>query len=107
MPTREMRLRSLAAADIADAADHYRDEGGDNLALSFVDALEHAVDQIRRSPLTGSQQYSHELGIPELRARKLPRFPFVISYVPSDEHIDLWRVLHSRRDIPGAFRGDE
>ncbi len=59
MSKREMRLRSLAAADIADAVNHYRDEGGDNLALCFA------------------------------------------------EQFDVWRVLHSRRDIPGAFRNDE
>jgi toxin ParE1/3/4 len=107
VPTREVRLRSLAAADVADAVDYYRDEAGAALALGFIDAVEHAFDQIRRSPRTGSLQYSYDLGIPELRARKLARFPFVIFYVPSDEHIDVWRVLHRRRDVLAAFRDDE
>ena len=107
MAVRDVRLRSLAATDIANAIDSYRSEGGDDLALGFIDAVEHAIGQIQRSPRTGSLQFSYELGVPELRARKLVRFPFVIFYVPRDEHIDVWRVLHGRRDIPGAFRDDE
>jgi toxin ParE1/3/4 len=104
---RDVRLRSLAATDITNAIDSYRSEGGDNLALGFIDAVEHAIDQIRRSPRTGSLQFSYEVGVPELRARKLTRFPFVIFYVPRDEYIDVWRVPHGRRDIPGAFCDDE
>ena len=107
MAPRVVRLRVSATADIDDAIEHYLDEGGGQLAHRFVDALEHAVGQIQRSPLSGSQRFSFELGIPELRARTLARFPHVIFYVAHSEAIDVWRVLHSRRDLRGAFRDTE
>jgi toxin ParE1/3/4 len=52
---------------------------------------------------TGSSRFSYELGIPELRARNTSRFPYLIFYVAYSEHVDVWRVLHSRRDIPVTF----
>ncbi len=107
MARRVVRLRALAAADIDDAIDHYLDEGGDQLAHRFVDALEHTLGQVQRSPLSGSQQFSYELGIPELRARKLARFPYAVFYVAHGETVDVWRVLHRRRDVSAAFRDDE
>ncbi len=103
MAPRVVPLRASATADIDDAIEHYLDEGGGQLAHRFVDALEHAVGQIQRSPLSGSQQFSFELGIPELRARALARFPYVILYVAHSEAIHVWRVLHSRRDVLGAL----
>jgi toxin ParE1/3/4 len=103
MAPRVVRLRALAAADIDDAIDHYQAQGGDQLAHRFVDTLEHAARQIQQSPLSGSQQFSYELGIPQLRARTLAGFPYVVFYVAHRESIDVWRVLHSRRNVVGAF----
>lgn len=106
MTARRIELRHLAAADIADAADHYKDDGGEALALRFIDAVEHAIGRIGRSPHLGSLRFSYELDIPQLRAWRLNRFPYVVFYVAADDHIDVWRVLHSRRDIPTAFTDD-
>jgi len=104
---RRAQLRAPAAADIDDAIAHLRDNAGDEVALAFVDALENAVNHIARSPSVGSLRFSYELGIPELRARRVRRFPYVIFYVPRGDHIDIWRVLHTRRDIPSTFARDE
>lgn len=106
MNARPIELRQLAAADIDDAVDHYNGEGGESLALRFVDALEHAVGRIGRSPHVGSLRFSYELDIPELRAWALNRFPYIVFYVAGDDRIDVWRVLHSRRDIPKALADD-
>jgi len=104
--TRLVQLRGLAAADIDAAIDHYQQSAGEAVALDLVDALEHAVTRISRSPHVGSLRFSHELAIPELRAWTLQRFPYLIFYVPNDKHIDVWRVLHSRRDIPSELSRD-
>lgn len=106
MPAREVRFRSLAANDIDNALDHYRTESDNEIALGFIDALEHTIGQISRSPRAGSLEFSYEVGIPQLRARKLRRFPYVVFYLPHDDRIDVWRVLHSRRDIPAALTDD-
>jgi toxin ParE1/3/4 len=30
----------------------------------------------------------------------LSRYPYLLFYVERQDHIDVWRVLHSQRDIP-------
>jgi toxin ParE1/3/4 len=104
--TRRIELRQLAAADISDAADHYLGEGAEPIALRFIDAVEHAVGRIGRSPHLGSLRFSYELDIPELRAWQLDRFPYIVFYVAANDRIDVWRVLHTRRDIPTALSDD-
>ena len=103
MAARLVRLRERAATDIEQAADYYLAQAGTDVALRFVDAVERALGQIGRSPQAGSMQVSYELEIPELRVRALSRFPYLVFYVASDETIDVWRILHHRRDIPSAM----
>ena len=95
-----MRLRSLAASDIESAVAYYHRDAGQALAREFVDALEQAIERIRRSPNIGSLRFSYEVGVPELRAWSVRRFPSLIFYVPSGEGSEVWRVLLDRRDIP-------
>ncbi len=105
MASRQVRLRSLAAVDIESAVAHYRSDAGDVIALEFVDALEQAIERIRRSPNIGSLRFAHEVGVPELRAWSVRRFPYLVFYVPSRDRTEVWRVLHHRRDIPASFVG--
>ncbi len=107
MTERQAHLRSAAASDIADAIAYLRSEAGDAVALAFIDALENGINHIARSPNAGSLRFAYELGIPDLRAWGLRRFPYVIFYVPFGDRIDIWRVLHTRRDLPGAFPRDD
>ena len=103
MPTRPVRLRERAAVDIDQAVDYYLAEADTDVALRFVDAIERAIGQIGRSPDSGSLRFSYELGIPGLRVHPLARFPHLVFYVVGDEVVDVWRVLHTRRDIPTAM----
>ena len=100
-------LRALAAADIEDASDHYRDHVGEQTSLDFIDAAERGIRRISRSPNVGSLHFAYELGLPDLRAWPLQRFPYVVFYVVADEEIDVWRLLHSRRDLPAALQPPE
>ncbi len=102
MPARPVRLRERAAVDVDRAADHYLAEADTDVALRFVDAVERAVGQIGRSPQSGSLRFSYELEIPGLGDRPLTRFPYLVFYVVGDEVVDVWRILHTRRDIPTA-----
>jgi toxin ParE1/3/4 len=106
VPVRSVRLRERAAADIEQAVDYYLAEADTEVALRFVDAIERAVGQTRRSPQAGSLRFSYELEIPGLCVRPLARFPYLVFYVVRDEVVDVWRILHTRRDIPSAM-GDE
>lgn len=107
MATRPVQLRALAAADIDAVIQYYQQSVGGAIALEFVDALAHGVNRIGRSPHVGSLRFSHELGLPELRVWTLQRFPYLVFYVPNDNRIDVWRILHSRRDIPSALSSDQ
>ena len=31
---------------------------------------------------------------------RLARYPYLVFYVERDDHIDIWRILPTRRDIP-------
>ena len=106
MPARPVRLRERAAADIDQAVDFYLAEADTDVAVRFVDAVEQAIGQIGRSPQSGSLRFSDELEIPGPRVRPVVRFPYLVSYVVGDELVDVWRVLHTPRDIPTAM-GDE
>ena len=107
MTERQAHLRSRAASDIDETIAYLRGDAGDAVALAFIDALENGINHITRSPNAGSLRFVYELGIPELRAWGLRRFPYVIFYVPLGDRIDIWRVLHTRRDIPGTFARDD
>lgn len=76
------------------------------MAVDFIGSLERCVREIGRSAHIGSLRFSYELNIPELRALRTRRFPYLVFYVPSDDSIDIWRVLHGRRDIPSTLAED-
>lgn len=96
--------RQQANRDIEEAIDHYLGEAGETVALGFIDSLEQAYRHIARHPASGSGRYAHELGLPGLKFWPLKRYPFLVFYVESGSHIDVWRVLHAERDIPAWMR---
>lgn len=96
-------LRQRALDDIDAALRHYRQEGGADLGLRFVDDVEAAVTHLRRHPLTGSLRWSYELDIPELRSWPLDTFPYLVFFTVHEDRLDVWRVLHMRRDVRTAL----
>lgn len=97
--------RWLADQDVEQALSHYSAESP-IAALGLIDALELALDRIRRHPEAGSLRYAHELDLPGLRSLLLGRYPYVVFYIVGRDAIDVWRVLHTHRDIPGLFRDE-
>ncbi|WP_114649914.1 type II toxin-antitoxin system RelE/ParE family toxin [Pseudothauera hydrothermalis] len=92
--------REQALRDIDDAIAYCLREGGEAPAPNFIDALERAYAHIRAHPATGSPRYAHELDLPGVRAWLLDRYLYAVFYVERPDHIDVWRVLHTRHDIP-------
>lgn len=99
--------RALARQDVEIALDHYAEMAGPDVALNFIGALESAYRMIGAKPGTGSPRFAHELELPGLRTRRIARFPYLIFYIERDDHIDVWRILHDRRDIPAGFADAE
>ena len=98
------QLRAVANADVEAAVVYYRDSAGPAIAVEFINELEIAISHLARHPLAGSPRFAYELEIPELRSWPLNKFPYLIFYVPDNERLDIWRVLHARRDIPAHLR---
>lgn len=100
MKTKPVVPRELAKRDVDEAIEHYLSEDAAEAALGFIDALERAYTHIIRHPSSGSPRYAHELNLPGLRSWPLTRYPYLLFYVEQPDHVDVWRVLHSQRDIP-------
>ena len=92
--------RDRANRDVEEVIDHYLSEGAEQAALGFVDALEQAYAHIGCYPAAGSSRYAQELNLPRLRFWPLARYPHLVFYTDSNDHIDVWRVLHGQRDMP-------
>lgn len=95
---------ALADRDIEEAIDHYLAEATEATAMGFISDLERTYRHIESHPASGSPRYAHELDLPGLRTWPLTRYPYLVFYVEQDDHIDVWRVLHGARDIPGWLR---
>ncbi|MBZ9796652.1 type II toxin-antitoxin system RelE/ParE family toxin [Mesorhizobium sp. ES1-4] len=92
--------RSLALRDIEEAVDYFAREVGSRVALGYVEDLQSAYELIASHPASGSLRYGYEIGLPGLRSVQLKRYPYLIFYVEQTDHIDVWRVLHARMNIP-------
>ena len=106
MKSKPVIPRELAGKDAEDAVDDYLREAGDQVALGFIESLKKTYDYVGRHPQTGSPRHAHELNLPGLRMWPLKRYPYLVFYVEQDNHIDVWRVLNSQRDIPVWLRDE-
>ncbi len=99
--------REQAQQDVEDALAYYMVEDAEVAAFGFIDALEQAYAHISRHPATGSPRYAHQLNLPGLRSWPLTHYPYLVFYVERSDHVDVWRVLQARRDIPALMLDPE
>ncbi|MGF6175099.1 type II toxin-antitoxin system RelE/ParE family toxin [Ensifer sp. 4252] len=107
MSNKRIIPRELARNDAEAAVDYYAGEAGIEVALGFIDALQAAYDLIASHPESGSLRYSYELGLPDLRNVYLKSYPYLVFYREQADYIDVWRVLHAKRDIPQWMQGPD
>ena len=100
MSPKPVRLRRRAREDVETALDFYQLEASERVALGFIAALEKAYGHISRHPQSGSPRYAMELNLPGLRVWPLSRYPHVVFYRETPDHVEVWRVLHGQRDLP-------
>jgi toxin ParE1/3/4 len=96
-------LRELARRDVESAVEYYVRVAGPDVALTFIEALP-AYRTLAERPALGSPRYAQELVIPGLRSFAVKGFPHLVFYIERDDRIDIWRVLHGRRDIPSRMQ---
>ena len=102
-------LRERARRDVDGAVEHYLAEARAAVALAFIDALdidalEEAFRRMGEHPASGSPRYARQLDLPGLRSWLVRGFPYLVFYVEREADIDVWRVLHTARDIPAWLR---
>nr|WP_318654660.1 type II toxin-antitoxin system RelE/ParE family toxin [Burkholderia sp. S-53] len=86
---------------------HYLvDEGSEQAASGFIDEIEIAYARLAQHPNIGSPRYGYELDIPGLRSWPLERYPHLIFYIEREDHVEVWRVLNGKRDIPAWLLSD-
>ena len=93
----------MADADILTALEYYI-ANSPEYALVFVDDVEEAYQHIQQFPVSGSLRYAYELGLPDLRVWSCNKYPYLIFYVDYPTQIEVWRVLHSRSDVPATLQ---
>ena len=87
-----------AHKDVENAVLQYAEQSV-SAADFLIEEYKEAITAIERMPGVGSLRFAHELGIPNLRAYSLHSFPYLIFYIEQGSYIDIFRVLHSSRDI--------
>ena len=98
----------LARQDVEDEVTHYLvDEGSEQAALGFIAEIEQAYERLSKHANIGSPRYAYELGIPDLRSWPLDRYPHLIFYIERDAHVEVWRVLNGKRDIPAWLESND
>jgi toxin ParE1/3/4 len=98
----------LARQDVEDELTYYLvDEGSEQAALGFIAEIEQAYVHLAKDPNIGSPRYAYELDIPGLRSWPLDRYPHVIFYIERRDHVEVWRVLNGKRDIPSWLLNDD
>jgi toxin ParE1/3/4 len=107
MTTRSLRIRPLAEADIDAILAYCRAEGGPMLSRQFAAQLEAALRRLETHPAIGSRRYADLLGIPGLRSWPIKRPADLIFYADDAGQIDIWRVLHGRRDLSKLLGDDD
>ena len=92
-----------AKADVLSIGRYIAQQSGSrSAALRFLDKIDAKLKFLAQHPLAGEAR-------PELAAdvRSFPIGNYVIFYRPSEDGIDVLRILHGARDIPRVFRTGE
>ena len=95
--------RALADADVLAALEYYMSNAPE-YTLAFIDNVEESYQHIQQFPASGSLRYAYELSLPDLRVWGCNKYPHLIFYVDYPTQIEVWRVLHSSRDIPATLQ---
>ena len=98
-----LSFRAAARRDIEEIADRYTLEASEDVALRFTDALERAAERLSERPLIGSARYAEAAAEAGLRHKRIAGFPYLIFYLTDEHRLEIVRILHVRRDIPGIL----
>ena len=102
MTARTIAPHRHAIADVHDTICYYREQAGTAVAENFAIEIDEACARLRQHPNIGSARPALELDIEGIKSWALKRFPHQIFYEIQNDHVELWRILHPRRDLTQA-----
>jgi toxin ParE1/3/4 len=77
-------------------------------ALRFLDAFDQTAAALAVMPALGSPHDSNHPRLRNVRVRPVKKFKnHLIFYLPITDGIEVLRVLHGARDIPGILEGED
>ena len=89
----------FAVEDEEEIVQYYEQTSSEQVALGFIDALDQAFLQLSRYPQMGSPRPEYDLELDGIRSWPLKKFPHLIYYEIQTDQIELWRILHPKRDV--------
>src|SRR5690606_3883951 len=92
-------MRQAAERDVSLPLTYYLEESAPDVAPRLVRYFESSTQTLSEQPQIGWARFAHELDLPGLRSWPVGEFPYLIFYVELDDHVQVWRVLHVRRDL--------
>jgi len=105
--SRRVLVRAAARADLAEEA-AFLAGSSPATALRFLDAAEQACGLLAGSPRLGRKVRARSRFLRGVRSRPVPGFGRVLLfYRPVRKGIEVVRVLHGARDLPGLFGEEE
>ena len=104
LAAKPVQFRELATFDLESAGASFAAEAVVATAIRFVDAVEAAARRIGRDPRLGSLRFAYELAVPDLRVVAAGSFPYRLFYLEREVSVDVWRLLHTSRDIPASLQ---
>ena len=103
MNLKQVLLREQARQDAGQIVEFYVSEASFQVARSFLVALREDLEHISRFPTSGSLRYGDMLHVPNLRSWPIKDFPYLVLYVEQESNIEVYRVLHTARDVLGSL----
>jgi toxin ParE1/3/4 len=104
LAAKPVQFRELTTFDLESASGYYVAEADVATAIRFVDAVEAVAKRIGRNPRLGSLRFAYELSVPDLRVVSVGKFPYLSFYLERETSVDVWRLLHTSRDIPASLQ---
>ncbi len=94
--------RERAHQDLEDILNYYDCQAGVVIATDFIREFSLAQRQVSKYPKIGSTRLCEKANLFNLRVWSLRKYQHQIFYRVETDRVDVWRVLHSRRNVSNA-----
>ncbi len=99
MTDKLLALHIRAELDVEVALSYYRSLMSPLVSDKFVAALEKSFNFLIRFPKAGSVRLGEQIGRSDIRSWPLNKYPYLVVYKELPDQVDVFRVLHQRRDL--------